>query len=121
MSRVRASLRWTALIVAVIVAATYLNSAAYSFWVAGGPPSLYPESWVQRGLVHLCWSGAALFVGIATFRTVRTFPRFGAITIALAVTGLLLLGVGGIREFLLTDRCLDRGGIWNSTEFRCVK
>jgi hypothetical protein len=120
MNRTRNVVAWLVLGVGIVVAALYLNSAAYSAWVAGGPPNAYPESWAQRALVHLCAAGAFVCGAVAVFRGVRSFPRIGALTISLGLVALLLLGVGEVREFFLVDSCLDRGGSWNHEEFKCA-
>lgn len=120
-SRLRSVSRWVVLCASIILAALYLNSAFYSAWVSGGPPTPYPEAWAQRALVHLCLSGAILFGGIAAFRAIGNFPSFGGTTILFGVLALLVLGVPHVRAFLKTDACLDSGGRWNSAEFRCDK
>ena len=113
--------RWIILCGAIVTAALYLNSAAFSAWVSGGPPTPYPEAWGQRALLHLCLSGVFLFGGIFIFRIIKTFPSFRRFTIVLIIVSVLLLCIPYIRAFIKSDACLDSGGRWNSLEFKCEK
>lgn len=112
-------IRWIILLASIVAAAVYLNSAAFSAWVAGGPPNPYPEAWGQRALVHLCMAGTILLAGIAVFRVVGSFPSLGRTTILLFILALLIFGVPYVREFLQSDACLDSGGRWNSGTYQC--
>jgi hypothetical protein len=99
----------------------YLNSAAFSFWVAGGPPNDFPESWIQRGIWHLCIAFALFSVGAAVFFAMPKFPKLSKIGICFLGMAVVLLIVPVAREFLISDACLDSGGSWNKGEFRCQR
>ena len=120
LTRTRALLSWLALGAGVATALIYLNSAAYSAWISGGPPNDYPEAWAHRSLVHVCYAAAAVLGALAAFRSIRRFPRLGALTVCFGIAALLLLAVGDVREFFAVDACLDRGGSWAYEEFRCT-
>ena len=77
--------RWVALLVCVALALLYLNSAAYSAWLSGGPPTAIPQAWAHRALAHLCYSVAALLVGLALFRGIRSMPRIDRLSFVLLV------------------------------------
>jgi hypothetical protein len=113
--------RWIVLVSAIVVAAFYLNSAAFSAWVSGGPPNDYPEAWAQRALIQLCFSIAVLLGGMVAFRLISSFPKVGRTTFVLGTLALIVVGLPYGREFLDTDRCVDRGGRWNGLSYRCEK
>ena len=117
----RMVIRWGGLIGAIIMAALYLNTSIYSAWVSGGPPNDYPEAWAHRAFMHLCFSGAFLFLGVAIFRIAGSYPRVGGISIVFGVAALFIAGTPYIRAFLDSDKCLDSGGRWNYEEYRCEK
>lgn len=116
---VRQGIRWCVLFVFVCTALLYLNSAVYSGWISGGPPNPYPIGWSRRALGHLCFSAAALFIGIGLFRFILTFPKVGRGALALLVIGLILIAVPYIGRFALADRCLDQGGSWSNQTIQC--
>jgi hypothetical protein len=113
--------RWVILLCTIVLAALYLNSAAASAWVAIGPPNAFPDAWTHRAVTHLCTAGALLFAGVGAFRGIGSFPRVGFMTIVLGLSALLLLAVPHVRKFLIIDSCLDSGGRWEATEFRCQR
>ena len=113
--------RWAVLASAIVVAAFYLNSAAYSAWVSGGPPNNYPDAWAQRALIQLCFSIAVLLGGIVAFRLISSFPKIGRISLVLGSLALIVVGIPYGREFLDSDRCLDSGGRWNGPSYRCER
>ena len=118
-SDVRQVIRWCVLLGFIYLAYLYLNSAAYSAWVSGGPPNPYPIGWSRRALGHLFFSAAALFLGIGLFRGILTFPKVGRGAIVLLALGLLLIAAPYIGRFVLTDRCLDQGGSWSNQTIQC--
>jgi hypothetical protein len=111
--------RWAVLLVALLVAAIYLNSAAFSAWVASGPPTPFPEVWAQRSLAHACTAASILLAGISSFLAIKAFPRIGWIPILFGFLAIALAAVPVGREFMLIDSCLDSGGRWDEQEFRC--
>ena len=121
MGRLRLTARWTLLLLSLVIAAIYLNSAFFSARVSGGPPNPYPHAWSQRGVTHLCLAGAFLFGGIAIYRLIGSFPKIGVLTIIFAVVAVLFPAVPYVREFWYVDACLDRGGRWNSLAFQCER
>lgn len=118
-SAVRQGARWCALFVFVCIALLYLKSAVYSAWMSGGPPNPYPIGWSRRALGHLCFSAAALFIGIGLFRFILTFPKVGRGALALLAIGLILTAAPYIGRFVLADRCLDQGGSWSNQTIQC--
>ena len=118
-SVIRQTIRWFVLLAFVCVALLYLNSAAYSAWVSGGPPNPYPIGWSRRALGHLSFSAAALFLGIGLFCVIPTFPKIRHRTLALLAIGLFLIAAPYIGRLVLTDRCLDQGGSWSNQTIQC--
>src|SRR5579872_869252 len=95
MRSVSAFARWFLGGALVIVGVLYLNSAAYSAWAAGGPPTHYPHAWLHRAALHFGYAIAALcaaavvifFLGGPTTRVRRTIA---AVLIAIAIAGLVV-------------------------------
>lgn len=113
--------RWAALLAGVALALVYLNSAAYSAWAGGGPPTTIRDAWLHRALVHLCYGVAAAFGGIILFRVIHRPPRLDRAALALVVLALVLIAAPHAKRFLLVDRCLDSGGRWDAAAFRCQR
>jgi hypothetical protein len=67
---VRRIIRWGSSVPLLGLALLYLNSAAFSFWAAGGPPTPNPEKWIARGNLHLC---IAMALGIAALILIWLF------------------------------------------------
>ena len=115
----RQFVRWLVLGAFIVLALLYLNSSIYSAWVSGGPPNPYPLSWTRRALGHLGFSLAALCFGIGLFKGARTFPRATKGSAAFIVLGAILAISPYIGRFVLMDKCLDRGEIWNRGTIQC--
>lgn len=111
--------RGLVLVAFVVLSLLYLNSALYSAWVSGGPPNPYPIGWSRRALGHFCFSLAALLIGIALFKGIKSLPKFNRSVIAIAVMGTLLAAIPYIGRFVLIDACLDRGEKWNHEAIQC--
>jgi hypothetical protein len=113
--------RWAALAGFGGAALLFLNSALFSGWVAGGPPTQYKEAWEHRALQQLCRAVAfALFAGVA-FRWLVPPLRFRPLLAVLTVAALAVLVVPSAREFMLVDACLDSGGRWATVAFVCER
>ena len=116
---IRQIVRWCVLIAFVCLSLLYLNSAFYSAWVSSGPPNPYPLGWSRRAAGHLCFSGAALLLGLGLFLLIRTLPKFGRGALVCLVLGLLLLFAPYVGRFVLADHCLDQGGSWSNQTIQC--
>jgi hypothetical protein len=57
-------LRWIILILFLAGALLYLNSAMFSAWVSGGPPTEYPEAYLQQAVRHFYYFVALASTGI---------------------------------------------------------
>lgn len=112
--------RWVALLAFIALALLYLNSAAYSAWAAGGPPTTIREAWMHRAFSHLSYAVGAVLGGVL-FRTVRRPVRFDRVSAVLAALALLTVAAPHVRFFLLVDSCLDAGGLLDAATFRCEK
>ena len=115
------AVRWTALFAGVTLALVYLNSAAYSAWAGGGPPTSIREAWMHRAFSHLCYAGAAVVSGLTLFRVIRRPLRLDRAALALVVLTTVLLAAPDVRRFLLMGHCLDSGGHWDAAAFRCQR
>jgi hypothetical protein len=113
--------RWGVLVAATGLALLYLNSAAFSAWAGGGPPTNIREAWMHHAFAHLCNGVAAALGGVILFRVVRSPPRLDRATLALLVIGMVFIAAPRARRFLLADRCLDSGGRWDDAAFRCQR
>jgi len=116
---VRRSARWGALIIGVALALYFLNSAAFSAWMAGGPPNPYPEGWSLRSKTQLLYSCAALVGGVALFQAAHTFPAIRRVTWAIGVVALLLALAPSAILHARIDACLDQGGRWSYVANQC--
>ncbi len=113
--------RWAALLAGGALALVYLNSAAYSAWAGGGPPTTIRDAWMHRAFAHLCYAVAAALGGILLFRVIRRPPRLDRAALVLAVLALVVIAAPHARRFLLVNRCLDSGGRWDAAAFRCQR
>lgn len=107
------------LIVFIIVALLYLNSAIYSAWVSGGPPNPYPLGWSRRAIGLLCFAMASVSFGLGLFKGIQTFPRATKGTAAFIMLGALLVLGPYMGRFALIDKCQDRGASWNNKTLQC--
>lgn len=119
--KLKTVLRWAVLVTALVLAAFFLNSAFFSAWNAGGPPNEYREAWAHHSLVCLAYSGAFLLGGLGLFGIIKRFPRPRFVPVALVVLagGLALVPHG--RALLAQDACLDAGGRWLQSDYRCER
>jgi len=118
-SAIRQVIRWFVLLTLLVVTLLYLNSAAYSAWVSGGPPNPYPLGWSRRAIGHLCFAFASLLIGIGLFRGIRLFPILGRGTIAFIIIGILLVASPYVGRYILIDKCLDQGESWSYEGIQC--
>jgi hypothetical protein len=95
-----------------------LNYSFYSFWIAGGPPTNYPEIWYQEGIINGWRAVAVLAVAIMVQFRWSTLRR-SWVSWALVLAIILGLSYPYMREQMLIDKCLDGGGAWDDKYFRC--
>jgi hypothetical protein len=90
----------------------------YSFWVAGGPPTKYPESYFQQGVFRL---NVAIILGISAFLVTRKWEQIkkGKINKLLIIVCVLCALYPFLRKEVLIDKCLDSGGAWSYQNFQC--
>lgn len=117
----RSLIRWLTLAGCVVMGLIYLNGAAFSFWLAGGPPNDFPEAWVQRGIWRLCLAVSMFLIGFAFFLAVPKLPKVSKAAAVLLGMAAVILIIPTAREFLVSDTCLDNGGSWNKAEFKCKR
>lgn len=110
---------WGALAIFVFLFFAYLNSAVYSAWVSGGPPTPYPLGWLRRALGHLSFSAAALSVGFALFIGIRQMPKLKKTPLVLLAVGLCLIAAPYVGRAILEDKCVDNGGSWSKSTLQC--
>jgi hypothetical protein len=115
----RAIARWAVLLIGIGLGFAHLNSAAYSWWAAGGPPTSIPAAWKHRAFAHFCFAMTAISFAFALFRTLRPSLRADRVVwISLAVGAAFWAGPSAA-EIIEVDRCLDAGGCWSRAAFRC--
>ncbi len=111
--------RWAVLAIGVVACLYYLNDAAFSAWMAGGPPSNHKLGWVLRSQASLCRAIGALLLGVAVFRAIKQVPSISRGTWAIALVAISLLLVPPAQRALAIDRCLDSGGKWSAQALEC--
>ena len=120
MSRRERALRVVLTLVFVVAGLLCLNQSLYSLWVAGGPPTDFPNAWYQNGIVW-AWRGLALLVFGIFFQF--KWHSLRSSWLAKLITAIVILGMlyPYAREQLLIDSCLDGGGAWSAQHFDCRK
>ncbi|MEZ5704453.1 MAG: hypothetical protein R3E56_03390 [Burkholderiaceae bacterium] len=70
---------------AAVLSLWLLIGAAFSAWMSGGLPNLYPDGWAMRYQAQLAWSTAVAIGGFAAFRMLREFPTVRGLTLAFLI------------------------------------
>lgn len=104
-------------LVLLLGALALLNHAAFSLWIAGGPPGPHKLGWERESLHSLLKAIALLLASTLAFGYGRLF-RFRW---TLGVLILSLLAVPPAHKFLLQDSCLDSGGRWLPEAIECER
>lgn len=102
----------------VCVGLWILNYSYYSFLIAGGPPTNYPEIWYQEGIISGWRALAVLTLAVLVQFRCSTLRR-SRVSWGLVFAIVMGLSYPHVREYLLIDSCLDSGGAWNEKHFRC--
>jgi hypothetical protein len=118
MKNSRTLLRWILLISGIIWGVVQLNGAAFSAWVAGGPPTTDPEGWQFVAGNRLAWASASFLAASGMFVLLRRDRPISRYAVATLVIAALLAAYPCVREFIASDACLDSGGQW--LDQRCV-
>ena len=106
----------------IIFAAIYLNSAVFSAWVSGGPPTDYPEAWAYRSFRHLFYGFGFILFAITVFLSLKAEAKGSKVKLIIGfLIGLSVFAIPHISKFLEVDSCLDQGGKWNAIYHRCEK
>ena len=109
-------------IILIVLAAIYFNSAFFSAWVSGGPPNDYPKAWAYRSFKHLFYGiGFIIFAATAILSLKSDTKRSKFKWIIGVLIGSSIFATPHIKKFLEIDSCLDQGGKWNETYYRCDK
>lgn len=118
MSAKERAVRVVASIVLIVFALLLLNHSFYSFWLAGGPPNEYPQSWYNQGIVSGNRAISLIIFGIAVQFSWEKLKKSWLFWLSIV---LVLLGFvyPFIREQVLIDSCLDNGGSWQTIYFSC--
>lgn len=114
-------IRWLLLLVAFSVALLYLNGALFSFWAAGGPPTPYPEAYLQQGLRRTSYAFAIALCGFAAFRQLSRLSRIDRLALCCVGLATVVFCIPIARAYFATDACLDSGGRWNQLVYRCER
>ena len=121
MEVIRQTGKWVLASICIVLGLLYLNGAASSWWVSWGPPTEYPEAWSQRAIVKLGYAIALFSTAPMVFIAFKQnfnlkSSRYKYCWVFIVI---IVLSFPSIRNFLLTDSCLDSGGSWQSTHFKC--
>lgn len=114
------AMRWILLASGIAACLYFLNDAAFSAWMAGGPPSSHKLGWELRSQANLFQSVGALLLGITTFKVVGDAPRIARISYVIGALAILALLVPHAQKALHVDKCLDSGGKWSDQTLECV-
>lgn len=116
-------IRWILLILCIVLGLLYLNSAAFSLWAAGGPPTKVPDAWLNRSLINFSYSLSFILVGVLLFTSIKESFNYkkSKYLIACLIIVPITLGYPKLRELTLIDSCTDAGGSWSKKEFKCIK
>lgn len=118
MSAKERAVRVVASIVLIVFALLLLNHSFYSFWLAGGPPNEYPQSWYHQGIISGNRAISLIIFGIAVQFSWEKLKKSWLFLLSIV---LVFLGFvyPFIREQVLIDSCLDNGGSWQAIYFSC--
>lgn len=110
-----------ALIVLIAWSLRYLHSTVFSLWAASGPPTEVPQAWLHRALVHFGYSVALSAAAVFVFQFLK--PRSKRKRSHYVCFAIVVLAVGYplVKEFFLSDACLDSGGRWSQRHFNCQR
>ena len=117
----RRIVRWGILIILIILGLIYLNSSVFSIWAANGPPCEIPKTYMNRALIHFCYSVSSTFTGIIIFVALKAGLKINKSILfkVWLITIITLIAYPQVREFYLVDSCHDSGGSWNKKYFEC--
>jgi hypothetical protein len=117
----RILLRWSLLLLSLVGSLYLLNVALFCAWASGGPPTEYPKAWLQRSYTFFGFSGALIATGIMGFIGLKsTFNWKRSVLFYIWVPFITYCLVGpNLREYILVDKCLDSGGMWDKSHFEC--
>lgn len=69
------TLRWALLAIGLVACLYFLYDAAFSGWMAGGPPGPYKGGWEFRAQSSLLRAIGALLLGVAASRAIKQAPN----------------------------------------------
>ena len=118
-----AILRWIVIIVLLGFALAQLNYAFYAAWAGSGPPNNYPEAWKYLSIKSLCFSISLAIASVFAFLTIgKEIKKFRIVFISLLVIafGSAIIYPYGYKQKNI-DSCLDSGGSWEDSTFKCLK
>ena len=118
MESMRKVSRLLLLLVGIGLSLVYLNSAVYSAWAAGGPPTDNPEGWMFRAVNHFALALAFLSAGIASFLLLRR-PILRGPGLFVLVISMALALVPTARKLAASHGCSAAGESWSAEELRC--
>ena len=111
-------IRSIAVIASVVLCCFYINGALFSFWAASGPPTEYPESFLQQGVFRF---NIAIILGIVAFLVTRSWQQIKSSKVikVLIIICFICALYPFARKYILIDKCLDNGGVWSYEYFQC--
>jgi hypothetical protein len=115
------TVRWGVLVAFLAAGLYLLNDAAYSIWLAGGPPGDNKLGWERRGISSLSYAFACFMVGAGVFRALVRLPRVGTASCVLLTAAIALACAPFVWRQLLIDKCLDSGGQWSHAAIECQR
>ena len=98
-------LSWILLTAGIVWGLVQLNGAAFSAWVAGGPPSSNPEGWLFVAGNRLVWAAASFLAGVGLFVLLRRNRAASRYAVVALVAAVLLTLFPYFREFIASDAC----------------
>jgi len=107
--------------VLVVYGLFLLNHVFYSLWssTAGISPNKYEAAWYQEALISFTYAVLAFFLAFLTSIKWRTIKSNRYVHV-FAFIVIMLLAFPYVKEYMLTDNCLDNGGAWSHKYFQCL-
>ena len=115
----RAVLKWAALLALIGVGLLYLNGAAFSAWMSGGPPNPHPVGWGRRALGQLCFSLSAFVAASGSFVLIGKLPSLSKAGISLLIAAVALAAAPYVGRVVVAASCVDNGGQWSNLTLEC--
>jgi hypothetical protein len=115
----RGFLKWVALLALIGIGLLYLNGAAFSAWMSGGPPNPHPVGWGRRAIGQLCFSLSAFVAASGGFLFIGKLPSLSKAGLSLLIAAVALAAAPYVGRAVVAASCVDNGGQWRNLTLEC--